>query len=132
VSVCLAICFRISQRILSKLGGNIPWYMTRWWAIHCACARNARMCAFTYFWMEYLQTCWEYTATSCMGYVRFMFKHSARVVKRSLIFKWIISKFAENILRITKSCIGYVFFMFKNRTGVCERACTSERMRPRA
>jgi hypothetical protein len=47
VCVCLSVCpaihvrLRISQMILSKLGGIIPWVMTRL--------------------MDYLQTCWEYT-----------------------------------------------------------------------
>jgi hypothetical protein len=41
----------------------------------------------------------------------------------SIIFGWIISKLAGNILRITTRCICYVLFMFKHR------ACASAGVR---
>jgi hypothetical protein len=73
----------------------------------CWCTQRARMCAFAYFFTNYLQMCWEHTTTkSGMGYVVFMFTQhvhacksacaSERVVKHSLIFGRIISKVGKN------------------------------------
>jgi hypothetical protein len=71
MSVCLSVClsgyirFYISQRLLSKLGGNSIWSWHVSWDIYC-CARNARvnrarMYAFVYHWTEYLQIGLEHT-----------------------------------------------------------------------
>jgi hypothetical protein len=57
VSVCPAIRFHISQRIVSKFGGNIQRVMIRIVGyLFCLCtqrvrvrAKRARMCAFAYF-----------------------------------------------------------------------------------
>jgi hypothetical protein len=53
---------------------------------------------------------------------------SACVVKRSLIFGRILSKFTVTILGITTSCVGYVFVISTDRARVCERACASARV----
>jgi hypothetical protein len=79
--------------------------MTRWVGyIFCVCTQRARMCAVTYFWMDYLQIYWEYTTHHhklhglCTFHVQALRAH---MVKRLLIFRRIPPKFTENILRIT-------------------------------
>jgi hypothetical protein len=79
------------------------------------------MCAFTYFWMDYLQICWEYTTNHHKMHglcIIFIFKHCTRVWECSLIFGRILSKFAENELPQI-AWATYVLFT----DGVCVWAC---------
>jgi hypothetical protein len=61
-----------------------------------------------------------------MGYVFLIFTY--RLVKRSLIIGWIISKFCKNILWATRNCMGYVIFIFRHSVHVCERECANTRV----
>jgi hypothetical protein len=119
VSVSQAIRLHISQRIFTKCGGNILRVMTR-------ILGYLRIGAFDYFWTDSLQICWEHTMTHPKWqWLRTFHLHAlcervrALVVKHSLIFGWVLFKFAGHILQMTISYMGYVLFMFTHRIHVC-------------
>jgi hypothetical protein len=118
-SVCPAIRFHSSQRIFSKFGGNLLRVMTRGVgyilcvrtqrARACVHAKRSRMCAFAYFWTDYVQFDGNILRLTISGtdYILFIVTHRVYVCKRasaiagvithSLIYGRIIFKFAVNI-----------------------------------
>jgi hypothetical protein len=92
-------------------------------------AKSARMCTFAYFVTDSLQICWEHTTThhKWQGLRTFhVLAHaceracaSARVVKRSLIFRWILFKYAVIIQQFTTSSMTNLLFMFTHRAHAC-------------
>jgi hypothetical protein len=79
VSVCLSVCpamrFRISQRILSKLGGNIPWVLTRLVGYIYVFVRAHVNSVIVGWIISKLAGNILRIATSCMGYVLFTFEY---------------------------------------------------------
>jgi hypothetical protein len=138
VCVCMCVCLSVrpdhsSQRIYSKFGGNLLRVMTRSVGyIFCVCTQRVRVRAKHAHVCIYLCLDWLspnllglYYESQCTLHVQ---TQHARVWvcvcvhARSLIFGGILSKFAENILRITTSCMGCVFLIFMHRARVCEHA----------
>jgi hypothetical protein len=122
MSVCVCVQLYISA-FLNGSSPNIPWVMTRLVGyIFCVCTQRARVRAkrvhsLIFGWIifkfagkiyyESPQVAWAmYCSCSITACAR------ARVVKHSLIFGRILSKYAENILRIATSCMCYVFLIF--------------------
>jgi hypothetical protein len=149
VYVCPAIRFRISQRILSKLGANIPWVMTRCVGYICLvctqCARvranRAHVCV--HLCLDGLPGNILRITTSCMGYILWMFKHRARVCERAcesarvrarawLSVRSSLDRLPPNVQRTYEKspqvAWAMYFFMFKHRARECESACVSARV----
>jgi hypothetical protein len=83
--------------------------------LYSLCVR-ARMCAFAYFWTDYVQI--KY----------FLFSRTARVIKRPLLYGRILFKFAVNILHVSWH-VAWAIYVVCARTA-CTRA--SARVRPSA
>jgi hypothetical protein len=100
VSVC--VCLSVRLYVSTVLNGSSPnlertfygsWHVS--WAIYLFSAHIARACA-------------------CVL--------NARTCVHSLIFEWILSKFAGDILRLTISDKDYVLFMFTHNAHVIKHS----------
>jgi hypothetical protein len=97
--VCVSVCLSVRLYVSTFLNGSSPnWEGTSYgswhvaWAIYSACANNARakcarMCAFAYFWTDYVQFAENILRLTISGkdYVLFIFTHSPRTRVRACV-----------------------------------------------